>query len=133
MTSIENGNVTGEIGELSGPQGMRHEKPEGEPSKGERPDGEPPKGERPKGRPEGDEKPDGEAPEAGERGEDPSKADFVSSGESIDFTISEESVISVGIPKDDKEGTIEDISEGSILEVALDDDQHASSIIIRKK
>jgi hypothetical protein len=120
----------GEIPDGAQPDG---EQPDGEQPNGERPDGEQPNGERPDGEQPGGEKPDGEKPDGeqpgGEMpdGEKPGEA----SGEEITFTVTDETEIRKQDGDTDAEGSMDDITVGSMLEITLDDENNALTIVIR--
>lgn len=117
VTAVEGDKITAEIGTYETPD--MGESPEGEaPQKLE---GEAP--EKPEGMPEG------EAPEKPEGM--PGAGNFVSSGEVIDFTLTEDTAISLEYMQGSGEATAEEIVLGSVLEVTLDQNNNAAAIIIR--
>lgn len=139
VTSIEDGAVSGEVLEMSGPGkpdgdgrpsekqgevGTPPEKPDGDdhPSEGQREDGPP-------------EKPDGDDQlqnESGGKAPEGRKPELSASGESVQFTITEETTITLDDRGETAEGTAGDITEDCVLEVVLDEEDQAVSIVIRK-
>ena len=111
--------------------GERPEMPEGEAPSGE--SGEKPSGEAPSG--ESGEKPSGEAP-SGEAPSDmpsgmPQGSSFESSGETITFTLTDDTEITVEFLQGSDEGTAEDIALGTVLEVTLDDENNAIAVTVK--
>ena len=119
------------------------EAPEGVPS-GEKPDGEAP-GEKPDGvsgektegiageatgEKPGEEAPSGEIPD-GAPGGMPGGSSFESSGETLTFLLTDATEITVEYLQGSGEGTTGDIAVGSVLEVALDDENQAVSVVVR--
>lgn len=130
------------------------ERPEGEAPSKEKPDGEAPEGVPSGQKPDGEapgEKPDGVSGEktegiAGEKpgeeapsGEIPDGApdgmsggsSFESSGETLTFLLTDATEITVEYLQGSGEGTTGDIVVGSVLEVALDDENQAVSVVVR--
>ena len=105
---------------------------QGEAPSGEKPDGEAPSGEKPEKAPEKPEgMPDGEAP-SGEKPEGmPGAGSFVSSGEIIEFTLTENTVITLEYMQGSGEGTAEEIVLGSVSEITLDEENNATTIIVK--
>lgn len=158
VTAVEGDTVTGEIGTLSSKEvpvgeapGEKPEGTDGEAPSGEKPDGangeapskEKPDGEAPEGVPSG-EKPDGEAPgekpgEEAPSGEKPDRApggmpvgsSFESSGETLSFLLTDATEIAVEYLQGSGEGTTEDIVVGSVLEMVLDEENQAVSVVVR--
>lgn len=123
-------------------QGEAPEKPDGEAPSGEKPDGEAPSGEKPDGEAPSGEKPDGEAPSdnGGENSGAPNGAPdgqgqapsmFTASGESVTFTLTEDTQITVEQGSETTDGTADDIKEGSILELTLDSDNNALTVVVK--
>ena len=123
-------------------QGDAPEKPDGEAPSGEKPDGEAPSGEKPDGEAPSGEKPDGEAPSdnGGENSGAPNGAPdgqgqapsmFTASGESVTFTLTEDTQITVEQGSETTDGTADDIKEGSILELTLDSDNNALTVVVK--
>lgn len=151
VTSVEEGTVSGEVLEMSGPgkpdgDGQPPEKPDGDKQPLERPDGDGQPPEKPVGdkqppeRPDGDgqppERPDGtDKPQGKPDGNIPEEMEpeFFASGENIEFTITEETVITLDERGETAEGTADDITADDILEVVLDENGQAVSVVIRKK
>jgi hypothetical protein len=78
------------------------------------------------------EKPDGEAPEGGgQMGGQPGGSSFQGTGETVSFTITDDTEIIVEFLQGQDAGTIDDIAVGSVLEVELDDANQAVSIIVK--
>ena len=108
----------------SGDMGERPEMPEGEApegmSEGEAPEGMS-EGEAPEGMPEG-EMTSGGAPSGM-----PGGSSFESSGETIEFTLTDDTVITIEYLQGSSEGTADDIVLGSVLEIVLDEENQAAS------
>lgn len=147
VTAVEGDKITAEIGTLRTPgmgEAPEEEVPEGEKpegaSEGEKPEGAPegekpegaPEGEVPEGKPEG--APAGEVPEGKPEGEKPEGmpgSSFSSSGEMIEFTVTEDTVITVEFLQGSDEGTLEDIVLNSVLEIALNEENQATAVTVR--
>ena len=103
----------------------------GEAPSGEAPGGEAPSGEAPSGDNSGNgapgEAPSGEAPS----GQMPGGSSFEASGESITFTLTDDTAITLEYLQGSDEGTADDIAVGSVLEVVLDEDNQAVSVTVR--
>ena len=103
---------------------------------GEAPSGEAPGGEAPSGDDSGNgapgEAPSGEAP-SGEApgGQMPGGSSFEASGESITFTLTDDTAITLEYLQGSDEGNADDIAVGSVLEVVLDEDNQAVSVTVR--
>ncbi len=112
----------------SGDMGERPEMPEGEApegmSEGEAPEGMS-EGEAPEGMPEG-EMPSGGAPSGM-----PGGSSFESSGETIEFTLTDDTVITIEYLQGSSEGTADDIVLGSVLEIVLDEENQATSVTVK--
>lgn len=123
VTAVEGNTITADVGELS--QG---EKPDGEAPSGEAP--EKPEGEVPSG-----EAPSGEAPsDGGQPGQAPGGSGgstFTATDESITFTLTDDTVITVEYLQGTGEGNAEDIAEGCVLEVTLDEEKNAETILVK--
>lgn len=78
------------------------------------------------------EEPSGEAP-GGEvpGGQMPGGSSFEASGESITFTLTDDTAITLEYLQGSGEGTTDDIAVGSVLEVVLDEDNQAVSVTVR--
>lgn len=102
---------------------------------GEAPSGEAPSGEAPGGDDSGNGAP-GDAPSGdnsgnGAPGEAPGGSSFEASGESITFTLTDDTAITLEYLQGSGEGTADDIAVGSVLEVVLDEDNQAVSVTVR--
>ena len=108
----------------------------GEVPSGDAPGGEAPSGEAPGGDDSGNgapgEAPSGEAP-SGEApgGQMPGGSSFEASGESITFTLTDDTAITLEYLQGSDEGNADDIAVGSVLEVVLDEDNQAVSVTVR--
>ena len=108
---------------------------------GEAPSGEAPGGEAPSGdAPDGDDSgngapgdaPSGEAPSGdAPGGQMPGGSSFEASGESITFTLTDDTAITLEYLQGSGEGNADDIAVGSVLEVVLDEDNQAVSVTVR--
>ena len=98
---------------------------------GEAPSGEAPGGEAPSGDNSGNgapgEAPSGDAP----GGQMPGGSSFEASGESITFTLTDDTAITLEYLQGSGEGNADDIAVGSVLEVVLDEDNQAVSVTVR--
>ena len=98
---------------------------------GEAPSGEAPGGEVPSGDNSGNgapgEAPSGDAP----GGQMPGGSSFEASGESITFTLTDDTAITLEYLQGSDEGNADDIAVGSVLEVVLDEDNQAVSVTVR--
>ena len=98
---------------------------------GEAPSGEAPGGEAPSGDNSGNgapgEAPSGDAP----GGQMPGGSSFEASGESITFTLTDDTAITLEYLQGRDEGHADDIAVGSVLEVVLDEDNQAVSVTVR--
>lgn len=140
VTAVDGNTVTADLGEMASSEAP--EKPDGEAPSGEapeKPDGEAPGGEAPE-KPDGEstdgetpEKPDGEAQSGGApdgQGQAPSM--FTASGESITFTLTDDTQITVEQQDGETtDGTAADIKEGSVLELTLDADNNALTVVVK--
>jgi hypothetical protein len=72
-------------------------------------------------------KPDGDG--KGQPG-DMGAQEFTSSGESITFEVTDDTVISKGNGYDEETGSLDDISKDTVLMVELDDNNQATKIMI---
>lgn len=103
VTTVEEDTITAELGTL-GAGGM-----------GEKPEG---------GAPEG--MPEGEAPEGM-----PGGSRFEATGETITFTLTDATEITVEFLQGSSEGTAEDIVVDSVLEVTLDEENNATAVTVK--
>ena len=98
---------------------------------GDAPSGEAPGGEAPSGDNSGNgapgEAPSGDAP----GGQMPGGSSFEASGESITFTLTDDTAITLEYLQGSGEGTADDVAVGSVLEVVLDEDNQAVSVTVR--
>lgn len=120
VTAVDGNTVTADLGEMAEMQAPGDgQAPGSENSDSEKSDNQKPQGETP-------EKPDG-AP--GGRGQAPSM--FTASGESITFTLTDDTQITVEQGSETTDGTADDIKEGSILELTLDVDNNALTVVVK--
>ena len=108
----------------------------GEAPSGDAPVGDAPSGEAPGGDDSGNgapgEAPSGEAPSGdAPGGQMPGGSSFEASGESITFTLTDDTAITLEYLQGSDEGTADDIAVGSVLEVVLDEDNQAVSVTVR--
>lgn len=76
--------------------------------------------------------PSGEAPSGdAPGGQMPGGSSFEASGESITFTLTDDTAITLEYLQGSDEGTADDIAVGSVLEVVLDEDNQAVSVTVR--
>lgn len=147
VTEVEGDAITAEVGTLTSgmqekpegeipdgdaPSGEAPEKPEGDAPSGdapEKPDGDAPSGDAPE-KPDGDapsgdapEKPEGEMPEGG--------SVFEGAGETIMFTLTDTTAITLEFLQGSGEGTPDDIAAGAVLEVTLDAEDNATAVIVK--
>ena len=130
----------GASGEAPGGEAPSGEAPGGDDSgngaPGEAPSGEAPGGEAPGGDDSGNgapgEAPSGEAPSGdAPGGQMPGGSSFEASGESITFTLTDDTAITLEYLQGSDEGNADDIAVGSVLEVVLDEDNQAVSVTVR--
>ena len=108
----------------------------GEAPSGDAPGGEAPGGEAPGGDDSGNgapgDAPSGEAPSGdAPGGQMPGGSSFEASGESITFTLTDDTAITLEYLQGSDEGNADDIAVGSVLEVVLDEDNQAVSVTVR--
>lgn len=147
VTAVEGDQITADVGTLttasadasgngaSGGEAPSGEAPGGDDSgngaPGEAPSGEAPGGEAPSGDNSGNgapgEAPSGDAP----GGQMPGGSSFEASGESITFTLTDDTAITLEYLQGSDEGNADDIAVGSVLEVVLDEDNQAVSVTVR--
>ena len=125
----------GAPGEAPGGEAPSGEAPGGDDSgngaPGEAPSGEAPGGEAPSGDNSGNGAP-GEAPSGDALGgQMPGGSSFEASGESITFTLTDDTAITLEYLQGSGEGNADDIAVGSVLEVVLDEDNQAVSVTVR--
>ena len=75
--------------------------------------------------------PSGDNSGNGAPGEAPGGSSFEASGESITFTLRDDTAITLEYLQGSGEGTADDIAVGSVLEVVLDEDNQAVSVTVR--
>ena len=136
VTSVEGDAVTGDVGEMSeAPSGDQApdnqqtppEKPEG--NNGQQPGGQAPDNQQtPPEKPEGN---NGQQPGDQAPGGAPHGSPFTASGETQTFTLTDTTEITVESAGNTTEGTADDITVGSILEVTLDTDGNALTVIVK--
>ena len=157
VTAVEGDQITADVGTLTtasadasgngapGGEAPSGEAPGGDDSgngaPGEAPSGEAPGGDAPSGEaPGGDnsgngapgDAPSGEAPSGdAPSGQMPGGSSFEASGESITFTLTDDTAITLEYLQGSDEGTADDIAVGSVLEVVLDEDNQAVSVTVR--
>lgn len=147
VTAVEGDQITADVGTLTtasadasgngapGGEAPSGEAPGGDDSgngaPGEAPSGEAPGGEAPSGDNSGNgapgEAPSGDAP----GGQMPGGSSFEASGESITFTLTDDTAITLEYLQGSDEETADDIAVGSVLEVVLDEDNQAVSVTVR--
>ena len=127
VTAVEGDTITAEVGTLDVAE--MSEMAEGGAPGGEAPGEEAPSGESG----EKPEMPEGEAPsgESGEKPEMPGGSSFASSGETIEFTLTDATVITLEYLQGSGEGSTEDIVSGAVLEVTLDVENKATAITVK--
>lgn len=153
VTAVEGDQITADVGTLttasadaSGNGAPGGEAPGGDDSGNGAPGGDAPSGDNSgNGAPSGDapggdnsgngapgEEPSGEAP-GGEvpGGQMPGGSSFEASGESITFTLTDDTAITLEYLQGSGEGTTDDIAVGSVLEVVLDEDNQAVFVTVR--
>ena len=158
VTAVEGDQITADVGTLttasadaSGNGAPGGEAPGGDDSGNGAPGGDAPSGEAPGGDNSGNGAPGGEAPggddsgngapgeaPSGEApsgdapgGQMPGGSSFEASGESITFTLTDDTAITLEYLQGSDEGTADDIAVGSVLEVVLDEDNQAVSVTVR--
>ena len=152
VTAVEGDQITADVGTLTtasadasgngapGGEAPSGEAPGGDDSgngaPGEAPSGEAPGGEAPGGDDSGNgapgDAPSGEAPSGdAPGGQMPGGSSFEASGESITFTLTDDTAITLEYLQGSDEGNADDIAVGSVLEVVLDEDNQAVSVTVR--
>lgn len=146
VTAVEGDQITADVGTLTtasadasgngapGGDNSGNGAPGDAPS-GDAPGGDAPSGEAPGGDDSGNGAP-GDAPSGdnsgnGAPGEAPGGSSFEASGESITFTLTDDTAITLEYLQGSGEGTADDIAVGSVLEVVLDEDNQAVSVTVR--
>ena len=142
VTAVDGNTVTADLGEMA--SSVAPEKPNGEAPSGEapeKPDGEAPSGEAP-AKPDGDssdsQEPsdngngNGGAPNGAPDGQGQAPSMFTASGESITFTLTDDTQITVEQQDGETtDGTAADIKEGSVLKLTLDADNNALTVVVK--
>lgn len=156
VTAVEGDQITADVGTLTtaSVDAFGNGAPGGENSgngaPGDAPGGDAPGGEAPGGdnsgngvpgdAPSGDnsgngapgDAPSGDAPSGdAPSGQMPGGSSFEISGESITFTLTDDTAITLEYLQGSDEGTADDIAVGSVLEVVLDEDNQAVSVTVR--
>lgn len=156
VTAVEGDQITADVGTLTtaSADASGNGAPGGENSgngaPGDAPGGDAPGGEAPGGdnsgngvpgdAPSGDnsgngapgDAPSGDAPSGdAPSGQMPGGSSFEASGESITFTLTDDTAITLEYLQGSDEGTADDIAVGSVLEVVLDEDNQAVSVTVR--
>ena len=127
VTAVDGSTITGDVGEMSevpsdgqAPGGDNAQKPDEQASDNQQ---------TPPEKPEGD---SDQKPEAGQKpGGAPQGSPFTASGETQTFTLTDTTEITVESAENTTEGTADDITVGSILEVTLDTDGNALTVIVK--
>ena len=118
-------------GDNSG-NGAPGDAPSGDNSGNGAPSGDAPSGDAPSGDNSGNGAPSGDAPSGdAPSGQMPGGSSFEASGESITFTLTDDTAITLEYLQGSGEGTADDIAVGSVLEVVLDEDNQAVSVTVR--
>lgn len=142
VTAVDGNTVTADLGEMA--SGEAPEKPDGEAPSGEapeKPDSEAPSGGAPE-KPDGDSSDsqapsdngngNGGVPNGAPDGQGQAPSMFTASGESITFTLTDDTQITVEQQDDETtDGTAADIKEGSVLELTLDADNNALTVVVK--
>ena len=152
----DDGNSSSDSNEAPGgqaPSGEATAKPDGDNANGDSSDGSAPSGEAPakpdgdnangdssdnSGAPDGngapDQAPDGQAPSDGNDGpggQMPGDSSFEASDETVTFTVTDDTAITVEFQQGSQEGTLDDLAENQVIEVELDDNNQAVSITVK--
>lgn len=152
----DDGNSSSDSNEAPGgqaPSGEATAKPDGDNANGGSSDGSAPSGEAPakpdgdnanggssdnSGAPDGngapDQAPDGQAPSDGNDGlggQMPGGSSFEASDETVTFTVTDDTAITVEFQQGSQEGTLDDLAENQVIEVELDDNNQAVSITVK--
>ena len=152
----DDGNSSSDSNEAPGgqaPSGEATAKPDGDNANGGSSDGSAPSGEAPakpdgdnangdssdnSGAPDGngapDQAPDGQAPSDGNDGpggQMPGGSSFEANDETVTFTVTDDTAITVEFQQGSQEGTLDDLAENQVIEVELDDNNQAVSITVK--
>lgn len=138
VTAVDGNTVTADLGEMAEMQAPGDGQAPGEAP--EKPDGEAPSGETP-AKPDGDSSDsqapsdngngNGGVPNGAPDGQGQVPSMFTASGESIKFTLTDDTQITVEQGSETTDGTVDDIKEGSILELTLDADNNALAVVVK--
>lgn len=128
VTAVEGDQITADVGTLTtaSADASGNGAPGGEAPSGEAPGGDDSGNGAPGDAPSG-EAPSGDAP----GGQMPGGSSFEASGESITFTLTDDTAITLEYLQGSDEGNADDIAVGSVLEVVLDEDNQAVSVTVR--
>ncbi len=115
----------------SAPSGEAPEKPAGDGSDGSSaPSGEAP--EKPDGEGDTSDKPDGDGGNGGAPdGQMPGGSTFEAGSETITFTVTDDTVITIEFQQGSQEGTLEDLAANQVIEVTLDDANQALTLTVK--
>ena len=148
----DDGNSSSDSNEAPGgqaPSGEATAKPDGDNANGGSSDGSAPSGEAPakpdgdnanggssdnSSAPDGNGAPDGQAPSdgnGGPGGQMPGDSSFEASDETVTFTVTDDTAITVEFQQGSQEGTLDDLAENQVIEVELDDNNQAVSITVK--
>lgn len=124
-------NASGGAPDSSVPSGEAPAKPDGDNANGGPSDGNAPSGEAP-AKPNGDNA-NGGAPDGngGPGGQIPGGSSFEASDETVTFTVTDDTAITVEFQQGSQEGTLDDLAENQVIEVELDDNNQAVSITVK--
>ena len=113
------------------PSGEAPAKPDGDNADDGSSDGSAPSGEAP-AKPDGDNA-NGGAPDGngGPGGQMPGGSSFEASDETVTFTVTDDTAITVEFQQGSQEGTLDDLAENQVIEVELDDNNQAVSITVK--
>ena len=142
VTAVEGDQITADVGTLTtasadaSGNGAPGGDDSGNGAPGDAPSGDAPSGDAPSGDNSGNgapgDAPSGEAPSGdAPSGQMPGGSSFEASGESITFTLTDDTAITLEYLQGSDEGTADDIAVGSVLEVVLDEDNQAVSVTVR--
>lgn len=131
----DDGNSSSDSNEAPGgqaPSGEAPAKPDGDNANGGSSDNSgAPDGQAPS---DGNGAPDGQAPSdgnGGPGGQMPSGSSFEASDETVTFTVTDDTAITVEFQQGSQEGTLDDLAENQVIEVELDDNNQAVSITVK--
>ena len=142
VTAVEGDQITADVGTLTtaSADASGNGAPGGEAPSGDAPGGDNSGNGVPGDAPSGDnsgngapgDAPSGDAPSGdAPSGQMPGGSSFEISGESITFTLTDDTAITLEYLQGSGEGTADDIAVGSVLEVVLDEDNQAVSVTVR--